>query len=384
MQSTQLGSKFVPRVRLVVPISTSWTTLGTGGGVETFLAMFLHRAERMGLDVTVLCSGPAEGHQGSVHFVPVTAHATGELDFTLRLRRALRRGRVAMPTGSVVLANEEHYAWAFRDTKVPVVLMSHGVIPETLRMRHNALFVRLYRFLIERHAVTHASRVVAVNAQVKQYYLSRYPHQDPRKFAEITVGLNLDDLDGRPQANPTERLALPFGGDLVLFVGRLYPEKNVSLFIAACDILRERGLVFNALVVGDGIEAGILRGALRGRPWLQWTARLTRSDVLDVMAVARVLVICSSYESGPLVLMEAIGLGLPVVSTPVGRAPELVNGYLGRIVGRDPASVAGGIQTVLAWSAKDVRRASEEAKPKIDFRNTMDSLVELLGQVGSH
>jgi glycosyltransferase involved in cell wall biosynthesis len=368
---------------LVVPISHDWTTLGTGGGIEAFLKLFFQHASKWNLNVTAPCSGPHEATIGSVRFLPIMAHADSELAFTRQLRRALVRGILRMPRRGVVLANEEHYAWAFRGTSLPVVLMSHGAIPKMLRMRHNALFVSGYRFFIERPAVHRACRVVVVNSQLRQYYLSQYGSMSPEKVVEIPIGVDLDELNGRPLKNPLERLSLPRSANLVLFVGRLYPEKNLPLFIAACDTLKQRGQSFEAIVVGDGIQAGLLRQALETRRWLHWVPVMAHSDVIDAMAISRVLAVCSRYEAGPLVLLESIGLGTPVVSTAVGRARELIKGQLGRVVNSDPASIAEGIQDVLEWKPEAVKQASANARRYIDFRDTMNSLVELLRRVGS-
>ena len=65
------------------------------------------------------------------------------------------------------------------------------------------------------------------------------------------------------------------------------------------------------------------------REWLHWIPKLSRSEVLDAIALSRVLAITSRYESSPLVLLEALGLGTPVVSTPVGRASELIEEGVG-------------------------------------------------------
>jgi glycosyltransferase involved in cell wall biosynthesis len=365
-------------VELVVPDSHDWTTLGTGGGVETFLKTLLQYASETALSVTVLCPGPRDATIGSIHFLPVMPHAPSELAFTRQLRRALTSGAIRLPKGAVVLANAEHYAWAFRGLDLPIVLMSHGVLTETLRMRHNAIYIRLFRLIVERHAVIHARRVIAVNSEIRDYYLSRYPTQNPHKFVEVPVGVDLRELEGRPRGTPLERISLDAGTPLVLFVGRLYPEKNLPLFIAACDNLKQRGDKFQALVIGDGVQAPLLQDAIATRPWMHWIPKMVRSEVLDTMALSQVLVICSRYEAGPLVLLEAIGLGTPVVSTGVGRARELVTPRMGRIVHGDPTSFAESIHEILSWTTQEVREASQEVRPRIDFRDTMRSLVGIM------
>jgi glycosyltransferase involved in cell wall biosynthesis len=105
------------------------------------------------------------------------------------------------------------------------------------------------------------------------------------------------------------------------------------------------------------------------------------SEILDFIAVSRVLAISSRYESGPLVLLEAIGLGTPVVSTDVGRARELITDDLGKVARDDPVSFAEGIREVLSWEPEVSRQAGKEARSLIDFRQTMKALGEVVQSV---
>ncbi len=371
-----------PPLHLVVPMSHDWTTLGTGGGIETFLKLLFRHAEIWNLRITVPCTGPREGDEGGVHFLPLMRFASNEWAFTRRLRHELLRGRIPVDANSVILANAAQYAWAFRGSGLRVVLMSHAAPPEQLELRHSHLFVRLFQILIEREAVLHASRVVVVNAVTKEYYLSRYEQLRASRLVFIPLGIDLRLFGGRPQGNPWQRLLLPPSTELVLLVGRLYPEKNLELFLSACDILHARDARCHALVIGSGIQEGLIRAALPSRPWLHWIPRIDQySDVLDIMAVSRLVAITSRYETGPLVLLESIALGTPVVSTDVGRAKELITDQVGRVVRGDPIAFADGMQEVLTWNRLQVKAASSRLSQALDFSTTMDALSTVLRAV---
>ncbi len=367
-----------------MPTSQEWYTLGTGGGIETFLKQLFEHAAEWNLRITVPCAGDREGKMGPVTFFPIMRSATKEWEFTRRLRRTLIRGDLRPSRGAVVLANAEQYAWAFRGMKVPIVLLSHVAPPEQLGLRHSRLFVRLFQVLIERNAVTHARRIVVVNQSVKDYYMSRYQFLHEDSFAVIPLGLDLRLLDQRDTGSPWERLSLPPSTSLVSFVGRLYPEKNLGLFIAACDLLKQRGEGCHAVVVGTGIENHIVEDALTTRPWLHWIPKLGKyAEVLDLVAASRVLAVTSRYETGPLVLLEAIALGTPVVSTDVGRARELVKGYLGRVVPGESSAFADAVQEVFSWKSEAVQEASRVARPQLDFCLTMGALTSVLREVSA-
>jgi glycosyltransferase involved in cell wall biosynthesis len=74
------------------------------------------------------------------------------------------------------------------------------------------------------------------------------------------------------------------------------------------------------------------------------TFRPSTVDVLTEMAGADLLVVASDYEGQPIVVAEALALGLPVVATAVGRVPEMVNTSVGRVVPpRDPAALGAAL-----------------------------------------
>lgn len=64
---------------------------------------------------------------------------------------------------------------------------------------------------------------------------------------------------------------------------------------------------------------------------------------------ADMLVVASDYEGQPLVVLEALALGRPVVATAVGRVPELVSPAVGRVVPPgDPAALGAAIAELAA------------------------------------
>lgn len=370
-------------LQVIVPDSHDWTTLGTGGGIETFLKMLIEGAERSGLALTLVCAGPKESSRGSVHFLPVMAKADSEAAFVRRLGKSLRTNGLALPREAVVLANAEHYAWAFRKTSHPVVLMSHGAAPETLRLRHGPLYVKMFQRFIERQAVDRASRIIAINAGVARYYRGKFPWLAAGKVVEIGIGLDLREFENRPRTDPFAAYPISPDRDTVLFVGRLYPEKNVHLFLQACDELVHTRPSLQAVIIGAGPDADLVRDWAKTRPWIHWFERIPRDDVLDLMSVSDALVVTSTYESGPLVMLEALASGLPVVSTEVGRAAEFLRPPLGRIVPATPEAFVEALRDVLTWNRDEVLRAAEPAKRLMNFENTIHSIASLLREIHS-
>jgi glycosyltransferase involved in cell wall biosynthesis len=369
------------RIRVIVPDSHDWTTLGTGGGIETILKMLVEGAERAGLELTLVCAGPREATRGSVHFLPVMGRADSEAAFVRRLRNRLRSNKLNLPSEAVVLANAEHYCWAFRKTSLPVVLLAHGTPPETLMLRHGRLYVKLFQRFIERSAVSRARRIIAVNGNVARYYLAQHPDLDPSKIIEIGVGLDLREFENRPRTDPFAKYHLSRDRDNVLFVGRLHREKNVRLFLQACDELVRIRPALQVMIIGEGPEASLVAEWMRSRPWIHWIERLPRDVVLDFMSESKALAVTSTYEGLPMVMLEALASALPVVSTDVGRAAEFLRPPHGRVVPASPQAFSEALGDVLTWDEDEVSTAVESLRPLIDFENTIHSIASILREV---
>lgn len=116
-----------------------------------------------------------------------------------------------------------------------------------------------------------------------------------------------------PEGPPVD----PRGNDIFLFVGRLNPEKGGLIFAKAA---KQAGV--KAVFVGDGAEASAIRAA---NPEVVITGWQTPGEVQGWLAKARALVFPSLwYEGQPLVPMEAIARGVPVIAGPWSAAGEVV------------------------------------------------------------
>jgi glycosyltransferase involved in cell wall biosynthesis len=178
----------------------------------------------------------------------------------------------------------------------------------------------------------------------------------------------------------------------VVAVGRLVEKKGFPDLVAALALLRETGRPVPATVIGEGPERSRLE-ALRDRSGLRDLLDLpgarTHEEVLAAVAGAGVLALpCVVTADGdrdalPTVVLEAMALGTPVVSTDVSGLPEMVeDGRSGRLVPpHDPAALAAAIGELLddpdraADLADAARRRVEE---RFDLRRSVARLHELI------
>ncbi len=110
-------------------------------------------------------------------------------------------------------------------------------------------------------------------------------------------------------------------------VGRLAEQKGQLLLVEAAARLRDRYPDFELVIVGDGelrdeLERAIDRLDLRD--CVRITGFLDNQGVRRELEAARALVLPSFAEGLPVVIMEAMALGRPVIATSIAGIPELV------------------------------------------------------------
>ena len=145
---------------------------------------------------------------------------------------------------------------------------------------------------------------------------------EPSQWGKLTiVHCGLDTT----RFTPVERAERPAAA--VLCVGRLVPDKGQSILLAALADLRARGVAITATFAGDGperaaLEAQAERLGLDGA--VEFAGAVGQDRVHELYAAADVFCLPSFAEGVPVVLMEAMATGLPVVTTRIMGIPELV------------------------------------------------------------
>ena len=123
---------------------------------------------------------------------------------------------------------------------------------------------------------------------------------------------------------------------LLISVGRLDQQKNPILLLDAFDKVARVVPEARLIMVGDGvlwdtIAAHIVKLGLKGRVTL--AGLRSAAEIADLLRVSNVFVLSSAYEGMPMCVLEALGTGLPVVTTDVGEVRRVVrNNVNGRVV----------------------------------------------------
>jgi glycosyltransferase involved in cell wall biosynthesis len=216
------------------------------------------------------------------------------------------------------------------------------------------------------HKMRDASTVVTVS----DYNLD-YLRETFGPAAEHTVRIfNGLDLQNFPFTAPCER------PPTIVAVGRLVEKKGFADLIDACAILATRGVAFKCEIIGTGeleadLEAQIDRLGMRER--VELLGPRPQSDVCKHVGGAALFAApCVVGSDGnrdglPTVLLEAMALGTPCISTDVTGIPEvLTNEVTGLMVPQhDPATLAGAIERLLS-----------DAKLRVSLARNARALIE--------
>jgi glycosyltransferase involved in cell wall biosynthesis len=173
----------------------------------------------------------------------------------------------------------------------------------------------------------------------------------------------------------------------LLFVGRLRIRKGVEVLLAALASLASRFPIVRLRVAGDGEHRDELEkrtAALGLGSVVSFLGRADAGRVRTLLAGARALVVPSIYEGMPLVVLEAMAAGVPVVASAVSGIPEVVlDGETGWLVPpEDPAALAAALAAVLADPAEARRRgeagrvrAAEHFRPAVAAARWEEEIV---------
>ena len=145
---------------------------------------------------------------------------------------------------------------------------------------------------------------------------------------------------------------------LIVAVGRLVEKKGFDDLLLACAIMKQAGRDFRCVIIGDGEQREPLeaqRTALGLQDRVEMLGPRPRDEVVTMVSKATVMAApCVVGEDGnrdglPTVLLEAMALGTPCVSTPVTGIPEVVrDGETGLLVPeREPQALADALGRVL-------------------------------------
>lgn len=164
------------------------------------------------------------------------------------------------------------------------------------------------------------------------------------------------EAEGEMRQRARDELRAQLGLDpqavVMASVGRIDRSKNPALLLDAFALAAARQPRLTLVYVGDGV----LRPQIESRAAdlgvasrVRFTGLMPQTRIAQALRGADLFALSSSYEGMPMALLEALGSGLPVVSTDVGEVRRVVGPGNGEIVAdHEPVSFAAAMDRVLA------------------------------------
>jgi glycosyltransferase involved in cell wall biosynthesis len=335
------------------------------GGAERHVVDLALTLARGGHDVTVACSLPGplaiELLDGGVpveplmdglvkrRFSPTYAAALGGL---------LRAQRFDL-VHAHVYASEVAVAEAARGTRVPLVLSEHTEAPWR-GGRERALSRLTFR---------RADHLIAVSTAIRRQLVEQFG-VPAEKVSYVANAV-------RPFADEAPAPALPEGGPLIGRVARLQPEKGIDVFLRAAAAVAARVPAARFLVVGDGPlrdELPALAAELGIADRVRFLGH--RPDARAIIARLDVLAVSSITDGSPLVNLEAMAAGTPIVASACGGIPDQIrDGRDGLLVAPgDAAALARGLLR-LVEEPELARRLGAAARRRAEMRFSYEAML---------
>ncbi|KAF3885766.1 MULTISPECIES: glycosyltransferase [Nostocales] len=210
-------------------------------------------------------------------------------------------------------------------------------------------------YTLESLLVRQFDQILSCNTDATKLYKQQYPTlQDRVKYIKNSFDNEIFySLTGEQREAKRRELASQLGlaeqTRFVLFAGRLHPQKDPILLVRAIAALSDPNV--HLLIAGDGelaadVRAELVKLGLSSQ--VTMLGAVTQKEIAHLHRICNVFVLSSEYEGLPLVVLEALASGTPVVTTQCGETPKLLGVKSGIVcLERTPTCLAEAIRKVL-------------------------------------
>jgi glycosyltransferase involved in cell wall biosynthesis len=249
---------------------------------------------------------------------------------------------------------------AFAALLKPFLRRRPGLVATNHLWTHETSRLKVYE-TIDALAFRAFDKIVAVSEEIATEMAGRGVPRD--KISVIQNGLDSAELArGTPRGKLRDELkAFDEDSLFVGYIGRLSPQKGLGYLLGAAARLATRRNVYFVLI-GEGELRPAIEQQVKGQRLDERVFLLgRRDDVPDLLQELDIVVLPSLREGTPMALLEAMGVGRPVVASAVGGVKDVVdNGRTGLVVApSDVPALATAIERLV--DDAEVRQAIGQA-----------------------
>lgn len=384
---------------------------------ETFIMNEILELERQGVEVTILSMlPPTEGKfqprvsdiRAEVRYLP--PHRYSEFWNSLRnsdgYLRARKKGyaralwhalecskdsalKYLIRAGTIAEWNRElkfdhlHSHFASSPTHVAMYASMMTGVPYSFIAHAKDIFLNDMDKKLFRQMVKNSSFTVTVSNSNRLYLRKMVSNAEKNKILRIYNGLDLKYFRNQSSSRASNH---------ILSVGRLVEKKGFHILIEAMKILKERNRNFLCEIIGEGDQRLYLENLIsenRLKRSIKLLGPLPQDEVIQKMKRSTIFVLPSiiardgNRDALPTVLLEALALGLPAISTDVVGIPEILEkGKCGMVIKQnDPLILADSIENLIdnpSLQNRFVRNGYQKVRKDFNIKVNAGELLRLM------
>lgn len=227
--------------------------------------------------------------------------------------------------------------------------------------------------------IQNAAFVVAISSFGRSQLYRWVPHEQWKRIHVVHCGLEKSFYAGAESSPVADTPRL-------VCVGRLCEQKGQLILMEALQLLKRQGIAFELVLAGDGemraeIEQAVARHDMQQN--VRITGWISSDQVRDELQAARVMVLPSFAEGLPVVIMEAMALERPVVTTSIAGIPELVrhglDGWL--VAAGDVEALASALIEALRTDVAELQNMGRRGRQRVNLRHDIDTEAAKLAKL---
>jgi glycosyltransferase involved in cell wall biosynthesis len=360
----------------------------TDGAISLTVRNVAKHVSRQGVNVVAFASDArAEDSTENLRYVPVKfrrvkAFDLGGFAFAARVCQQLLAEHKRQPFDVMEVHDSTAFygAWLFsRLRRVPVIVFMHACIFESGKREMYPWSLATTYKINTRFYTKRAHCIACISQRLAEWAkkLGAPPERvrwinepvDTEEFRPASKRVNgsIGQLVNEPIDQLTNE---PVDSPVLLYVGRLSPEKGAHVLIDALPQILNHLPRLRLRLVGGGNQQHSLRDVVNQNglsEHVEFVGSVPHHELPRYYAEADALVIPSLSEGLPKVLPEALACGLPVIGTQVGGIPEVVqNGYNGLLVPPNAPSALGDAIVTVLGSEETSRALRANARASVE------------------
>lgn len=304
----------------------------TSGGSERVMSIVANKMQERGYEVEIICLND------QIVFYPINegikiTHVEVEVG-TKSLPKKLWWFR------KYIQKTQPDVVIAFMVSVYTVTLLAlMGVdIPVISSVRNDPAYSNLRKKITRKLLLPRSAHVVVQTQQIKQYFSKNIQKKTTVIYNPVNEKVFQIKVDGL-KVKGEERL------NRIISVGRLYPQKDQKTMIEAFAKVSEKHPDWKLVIFGEGPERGALELLVERLKIKEKVSLPGKSEnIIDELKKSKIFCLSSIYEGMSNALVEAICVGLPIVTTKVSGTEELIengeNGFIVDIGDKDTMAMA--------------------------------------------